>query len=347
MSALGHNGALTFSSDNGWVAIARSIRSHPLVGIHLFAKPMDAARGAVQPMAAFIDLIMECRYEDGFVQNGGRKMEVKRGQMVGAVSWLAARWNWTPMAVRIWLDKLESDMMISRFVPGASKSNKHVGRIATVISLCNYEQFQSFGENKEQTKQQTNSNQTTNEQQQYKDNKGTREQGNNTPASQEAGEEIIIPRSLESGADLSGEVLDAAWKIAGEISEKVKGPSKNSSPRNRPKGELDGSHGITFAGGKLKVVNGTLSLLRSEFPGIDFDAVCNKAAPALAKLSYPTFEHAMATLRQYAQYAMDDAAKRTGGKGKLRGRVVDQVLKSLSPEKQREYFARMKGGGNA
>jgi hypothetical protein len=346
MSAIGHNGALTFSSDNGWVAIARSIRTHPLVGIHLFAKPLDPSRGAVQPMLAFIDLIMECRYEDGFVQNGGRKMEVKRGQMVGAVSWLASRWNWTPMAVRIWLDKLEADMMISRFVPGASESNKHRGRIATILSLCNYDQYQKSPTNEQQTKQQINSKQATNEQQQYKDNKGTKEQGNNTPASQEAGESINISRPLESGAELAGEVLDAAWKIAGEISEKVKGPTKNAGPRNRPKGELDGSHGITFAGGKLTVVNGTLASLQSEFPGIDFSSVCNKAAPALAKLSYPTFEHAMATLRQYAQYAADDAAKRTP-RGKLGGRAVDQILKSLSPEKQREYFARMKGGGNA
>jgi hypothetical protein len=202
MSAIGHNGALTFSSDNGWVAIARSIRSHPLVGIHLFAKPMDASRGAVQPMAAFIDLIMECRYEDGFIQNGGRKMEVKRGQMVGAVSWLAARWNWTPMAVRIWLDKLEADMMISRFVPGASKSNKHVGRTATVISLCNYEQFQSFGENKQQTQQQTNSNQTTNEQQQYIDNKETKEQGNKKTKEDNRPAGIVVAQANAGGASL-------------------------------------------------------------------------------------------------------------------------------------------------
>jgi len=173
---IGHNSPPTFSPDSGWVAIARSMRNHPLVGFHLFAKPADPSRGAAQPAIAFIDLIMECRYEDGFVMNGGRKMEIRRGQLVGAVSWLAARWNWTPMAVRIWLDKLEADMMISRHVPGASDSNKHAGKVATVISLCNYSQYQQQTTDKQQSEQQTNSKQATNEQQQYKENKETKEQ---------------------------------------------------------------------------------------------------------------------------------------------------------------------------
>lgn len=178
MTQIGHNGGPTFSSDGGWIAVARSMRNHPIVGFHLFAKPSDPSRGALQPSLAFIDLIMECRYEGGSVMNGGHKMEITRGQLLGAVSWLAKRWNWTPMAVRVWLDKLENDGMISRHVPGASKDNKHVGRQATVLTLCNYNQYQVQPTNKQQTEQQTNSKQATNEQQQYKDNKETKEQGN-------------------------------------------------------------------------------------------------------------------------------------------------------------------------
>jgi len=176
MSKIGHNGGPVFQSDAGFVAIFRAMRSHPIVGFHLFAKPCDANKGAVQPALAFIDLIMECRYEDGFVTNGGRKMDIGRGQLVGAVSWLAARWNWTPMAVRVWLDKLEADGMISRSVPGDTKNNKHKGKVATVITLCNYDQYQSSTANEQHTKQQTNSKQATNEQQQYKDNKETTKQ---------------------------------------------------------------------------------------------------------------------------------------------------------------------------
>jgi len=310
---------------------------------------MDGTLGALSRAEAWQDLIMECRYSAGTISNGGRKMEILPGQLVGAISWLAKRWNWTPKTVRWWLDKLEIEGMISFSEKFKERGNQN-GKQAQIITVCNYSEYQKVEIQQRQTQGHTNGQQTANEGQTngniYKDNKGTKEQGNNTPASQEAGESINISRPLESGAELSGEVLDAAWKIAGEISEKVKGPTKNANSRNRPRGELDGSHGITFAGGKLTVVNGTLASLQAEFPGIDFSSVCNKAAPALAKLSYPTFEHAMATLRQYAQYAADDAAKRTP-RGKLGGRAVDQILKSLSPEKQREYFARMKGGGNA
>lgn len=176
MSKIGHNGGPVFQSDAGFVAIFRSMRSHPVVGFHLFAKPCDANKGAVQPALAFIDLIMECRYEDGFVMNGGRKMEIRRGQLVGAVSWLAARWNWTPMAVRVWLDKLEAEGMISRFVPGASNNNKHKGKVATILTLCNYDNYQSATAYEQLTEQQTNSKQATNEQQQYKDNNLTNKQ---------------------------------------------------------------------------------------------------------------------------------------------------------------------------
>jgi len=316
MTSIGHNGPPTFSSDNGWVAIARSIRTHPLVGIHLFAKPADPLRGAVQPMLAFIDLIMECRYEDGFVQNGGRKMEVKRGQLVGAVSWLAARWNWTPMAVRIWLDKLEADMMISRFVPGASESNKHRGRVATILSLCNYDQYQQSTANEQQTKQQINSKQATNEQQQYKDNKGTREQGNNISPPLQGGEDININPSRAETARVG------------------KGSRKSIRSDWLPADPPDGSQGLLFENGKLTALNGFAASLREEFEGIDLAAVCNKAAADIAKLNNPTHLQCVTALRRHCQYDLDyrkryGVASASGGRGPKR-----DLLAGLSPEQR-------------
>lgn len=193
MALIGHNGRPAFGSDAGWVAIARAMRDHPLVGFHLHAKPADPSKGAMQPALAFIDLLMECRYEDGYLMNGGRKMLVQRGQMIGAVSWLAARWNWTPMAVRIWLDKLEADKMISRFAPGASDGNKQYGKQATIITFCNYDEYQARPDENEQAEQQANNKQATSKQQAsnniYKDNKGTKEQRNkDTPQTPASGE---------------------------------------------------------------------------------------------------------------------------------------------------------------
>lgn len=164
------------------------MRDHPLVGFHLHAKPMDANRGAMQPALAFIDLIMECRYEDGAVMNGGQKMQVRRGELVGAISYLAARWNWTPKAVRGWLDRLEADGMIARFQrlangeeTGLKKGNQS-GNQAALIRLCNYEIYQSTTEDDWQSQGQSKGNQGAIEGQSKgnnnKDNKETKEQGN-------------------------------------------------------------------------------------------------------------------------------------------------------------------------
>ena len=147
---IGHNGGPAWGSEGGWIAIARVMRDHDLVGFHLFANPDDPTKGALQPALAFIDLIMECRYEDGHVVNGGRKMAIRRGEMLGAISWLAARWNWTPRAVRSWIDRLEEANMVVRFARDAagketetSKGNRS-GNQTAFIRLCNYDKFQAF-----------------------------------------------------------------------------------------------------------------------------------------------------------------------------------------------------------
>lgn len=154
-NGVGHNGGPPISQDSGWVAIARAMRNHPLVGFHLHATPADANRGATQPALAWIDLIMECRYLPGAVNNNGKIMRLERGQLVGATSWLAARWNWTPKAVRVWLDKLEVQRMISfageinQGSPQNQGETEHdrsngrsKGRFANVITICNYSKFQ-------------------------------------------------------------------------------------------------------------------------------------------------------------------------------------------------------------
>lgn len=187
MNMIGHNGPPQINR-TGWVAISRSMREHPLVGFHLHAKPMDANRGATQPALAFIDLIMDCRYEPGSVYNGGHKMLVKRGELIGAISFLASRWNWTPKAVRGWLDRLEADGMIARFQRLANgveikteKGNRN-GNQAALIKLCNYELYQTFQSDEWQTQGQSKGNRGAIEGQSKgnnnKDNKETKEQRN-------------------------------------------------------------------------------------------------------------------------------------------------------------------------
>jgi hypothetical protein len=185
MSKVGHNNPPA-DQNGGWVAIRRAMREHWLVGFGQPVTPCDPEKGAYSRAEAFIDLIMECRYESGTVNNGGRKMRIERGQLLGAVSWLASRWNWTPKTVRGFLDKLEDDAMIERFSPGTQTElngpelGKQKGKQASIITVCNYYAYQLVDYIKGQAPGQSEGTQRASKGQAEgnttKDNKGTREQ---------------------------------------------------------------------------------------------------------------------------------------------------------------------------
>lgn len=160
-----HNGGPPLDGENpfgrdGWIAVARVMREHHLVGFGRPVDPADPERGFTYSRAeAWLDLIMECRYAAGTVMNGGKRMDLLPGQLLGATSWLANRWNWTPKTVRGFLEKLQSDGMIERSTPGIqyTKSQVHpgsdeihdvhvVGRPkgtqAQVITIRNYSTYQ-------------------------------------------------------------------------------------------------------------------------------------------------------------------------------------------------------------
>lgn len=126
MSAIGHNGG-----PDRWIKLWESTFDHWLVG-----------RRNPEYFTAWQDLLMMCRYADGHIMVAGRKMMLKRGSLLGAVSFLAARWRWTPKKVRVFLDKLESDGMIKLTSP-CSNEGRSKGRLPNVISACNYEKYQN------------------------------------------------------------------------------------------------------------------------------------------------------------------------------------------------------------
>lgn len=169
MTSVGHNGGPPMPDDNpygrdGYVRIARAMRDHPIVGFGKTVKPAEPERGFCYSRGeAWQDLIMECRWAPGEVINKGRKMEIKPGQLLGAISWLAHRWNWTPKTVRWFLDQLQADHMIERNDPdhdglltnihprpdnslngaqNGKQKGKQNGNQTSVISVCNYEIYQ-------------------------------------------------------------------------------------------------------------------------------------------------------------------------------------------------------------
>jgi hypothetical protein len=160
--SIGHNGPPADHEEefialgrDGWVAVARAMRDHWLVGFgQKPVAPMDPDLGTHSRAEAWLDLIMECRYSEGTVSNNGVKMRLEAGQLLGAVSWLASRWNWTPKTVRGFLDKLEDEGMIERYAPGIGFSvgfeedvnghqlGKQRGKQASVLTVSKYSLYQ-------------------------------------------------------------------------------------------------------------------------------------------------------------------------------------------------------------
>jgi hypothetical protein len=165
-----HNGGppiddeLTLSDKEGWVRISRRIRSHWLVGFGRTVTPMEDGRGAYSRAEAWIDLVMECAYDGRTVNNNGRRMEIKPGQILGAVSWLSRRWNWTPKTVRGFLDALEDDGMITvenpwidqqtNEVETGFKAGRNKGKLANVLTVCKYSIYQLAHRNEGQVERQ-------------------------------------------------------------------------------------------------------------------------------------------------------------------------------------------------
>lgn len=218
MSGIGHNGPPSDEEDllnrDGWIAVARAMRSHWLVGFGKNVEPCDPDLDFVYSRSeAWLDLIMECRYFAGTVNNNGRKMRLEPGQLIGATSWLGSRWNWSPKQVRTFLDKLEEEGMITRYLPGTRPCSEESqgrtlngrqdggskGRFANVLTVSKYAIYQLAHREKWQVERQVegqvegglSAGYRQVEGHIYKDNKGTREQGNQetkktSPPQQEA-----------------------------------------------------------------------------------------------------------------------------------------------------------------
>jgi len=131
MSKIGHNGPPV---DGGYFKIWRSMLTHHKFGLK---KPFSS-------FEALVFLLSEAQYKDGVVFNAGRRMELKRGSLLGAVSWLAHEFGWTPKKVRVWLDHAAKNGTLTLSNPGF-KQGQLRGRLPNHITLCNYDLYQGEG----------------------------------------------------------------------------------------------------------------------------------------------------------------------------------------------------------
>lgn len=164
---LGHNSAPDWvRNPSGWIAVSRDIRNHPLVGFGLNVPPADPSRGSANRNEAWQDLIMMASFKPQAVVNRGRETMLDVGQLVGARSWLANRWNWSEKTVRWFLHALADDGMITWSNqlhtqphpengskqgpatgpaprPAQGPANRAAGQNAcNVITICNYMDYQ-------------------------------------------------------------------------------------------------------------------------------------------------------------------------------------------------------------
>ena len=110
----------------GFFLCYRSVFDHPLFD------------GNACYVGAWMSLISMAAYEPRSETVGDQTIDLHRGQLIGGRIKLAQKWGWTEKKVRYFLGQLKSHNMI---ILGHSK-----GRLANVITICNYGKFQLLGD---------------------------------------------------------------------------------------------------------------------------------------------------------------------------------------------------------
>lgn len=106
----------------GWIKTYRSICEHWLWQDKPFSKGQ-----------AFIDLMLLANHADNKMLDDSSLTLVKRGELLTSIRILCERWGWSNTKVKKFLNVLEEDKMI------VSKSDRR----KTVITICNYDEFQN------------------------------------------------------------------------------------------------------------------------------------------------------------------------------------------------------------
>lgn len=117
---------------------------------------------------AWLDIVQSARFEDTKQLIGNRFIEVKRGQILVSLRFLAGRWQWSTKKVNSFLDLLIQDKMITKETP------KETGQ--TVVTICNYDKYNfQLPQEESKKKQQGNTKETVRKQQGNKVNKENKE----------------------------------------------------------------------------------------------------------------------------------------------------------------------------
>jgi hypothetical protein len=204
-----------------WIAVSRDMRDHPLVGFGRRPKAADPTIPACYSYAeGFLDLLMCARWDDGEVRNKGRKMLIRRGQLMVSHGSLAKRWNWTVKTVRGFLRTLSNDTMIStnsgvdREASRHDASNiedKRGGNLCSVLTISNYDIYQPSPSRRGQPPRQASGTQRAGEGQ-AKGNNLILEQGNTDKGSEDSLCGSTAPAAQSSDRQAAEEQFEVFWK---------------------------------------------------------------------------------------------------------------------------------------
>lgn len=112
------------SEQRYWTAVDRGIWDHPL---------WEGQR--LSQREAFQWLFSNASFKPRRVRVGNHMVPLNRGQLVGARAYLAKTWGWGEQEVRTYLSVLEREGMITK--------NQHSNQKITIISVCNFDKYQS------------------------------------------------------------------------------------------------------------------------------------------------------------------------------------------------------------
>ena len=110
------------AESNGFIKIDRKIMKNWI----WFDEPFNKAM-------AWIDVLLNAQFKDGFFQSKKGRIDYKRGDCTFSISDLSERWKWSRWKVRTFLDLLEEQDMIKR---------KLVKKTYSIITVLNYDKYQ-------------------------------------------------------------------------------------------------------------------------------------------------------------------------------------------------------------
>jgi hypothetical protein len=131
-----------------WVRVSVEMLSHPALD-----------HGPFDRRSAWLWLITNAALKDHKANHKGAAVDIKRGQVFAGRDYLAKVWRWSPQNVRTFLRFLASENMV--------EVNQSNGHYANVLTICNYEKYQTpekvrnQSTNQSLTRAQPEPNQTT------------------------------------------------------------------------------------------------------------------------------------------------------------------------------------------